>query len=342
LSDILQTEIVGRGLRAGLVVWLDHPASQLADLAVQAEDAGFADVWVPDHYFLRDVYVTQALMAERTRRIGLGTGVAAVQLRHPALIASSAATIDELSGGRALIGIGPGGFEFPTQFGLRPPSPLLLMRDSVQVIRQLLAGGADHEGDAVRAVGSQLGWDARSIPIYTSGRGPRMIELAGELADGVIVHGLNPAFIDYVRAHLKEGAERAERPDGACVISVMLDVEIDDDEGDAIERLRPRCKIMAGGSYTDELIPVYGLDPGDVARLRAAVSGADADAGTLVTEAMVRTFAIGGSVSTIATGLTQLRDLGVGHVILKLGEGEPETTARQIELIRPAIDDLRA
>jgi 5,10-methylenetetrahydromethanopterin reductase len=326
-------------MRTGLVVWLDHPASQLADLAVRAEDAGFADVWVPDHYFLRDAYVAHALMAERTRRIGLGTGVAAVQLRHPALIASSAATIDELSAGRALIGIGPGGFEFPTQFGLRPPSPLTLMRDSVQVIRQLLSGGSDHEGDAVRAVGSKLGWGARPIPIYTSGRGPKMIELAGELADGVIVHGLNPAFIDYVRTHVATGASRAGRPEGACVLSVMLDVEIDDDEGAAIERLKPRCKIMAGGSYTDELIPVYGLDADEVARLRAAVSARSADAGALVTERMVRTFAIGGPVRSITAGLAQLEDLGVGHVILKLGEGDPTVTAEQIQLITPAIRD---
>ena len=323
-------------------MWLDRPASELADLAARAEDAGFADVWVPDHYFLRDAYVAQALMAERTRRIGLGTGVAAVQLRHPALIASSAATIDELSGGRALIGIGPGGFEFPTQFGLRPTSPVTLMRDSVHVIRQLLAGGADHDGDAVQAIGSQLGWDAPPIPIYTSGRGPRMIELAGELADGVIVHGLNAAFIDYVREHLRTGASRAGRDESACVISVMLDVEIDDEEDAAIKRLAPRCKIMAGGSYTDELIPVYGLDPDDVARLRAAVSGGAGDAGSLVTEPMVRTFAIGGSVSTLAAGLAQLRDLGVKHVILKLGEGDPERAAHQIELIRPAIEELRA
>jgi 5,10-methylenetetrahydromethanopterin reductase len=327
-------------MRAGIVVWLDHPSAQLADLATGAEDAGFSDVWLPDHYFLRDVYVTQALMAERTTRIGLGTGIAAVQLRHPALIASSAATIDELSGGRALIGIGPGGFEFPVQFGMRPQSPLSLMRDSIGIIRGLLSGRSDHRGRTLSASGAELGWGTRAIPIYTSGRGPRMIELAGELADGVIVHGLNPEFIEYVREHVEQGASRAGRRSADCGISIMLDVEIDDDEAAAIERLKPRCKIMAGGSYTDELIPVYGLDPDDVERLRAAVSGGDPDAGALVTEPMARTFALGGSVSTIAKGLAELRELGVDHVILKLGEGAPSATAAQLKLIAPAIEEI--
>jgi 5,10-methylenetetrahydromethanopterin reductase len=323
-----------------MVVWLDGPAADLAGLATRAEDAGFADLWLPDHYFLRDVYATQALMAERTQRIRLGTGVAAVQLRHPALIASAAATIDELSGGRAVIGIGPGGFEFPAQFRMRPQSPLALLRDSIAIIRGLLAGGADHVGTQLTATGAKLSWKPRQIPIAISARGPRMLELAGELADGVIVHGLSRAFLAYVRGHVAEGADRAGRDPSACEICVMLDVEIDDDEAVAIERLKPRCRIMAGGSYTDELIPVYDLDPVEVARLRAAVSSGDPGAGALVTGSMVRTFALGGPVDVIREGLMALRDLGVARAILKLGEGDPATTASQVERIRPALDGL--
>jgi 5,10-methylenetetrahydromethanopterin reductase len=327
-------------MRAGISVWLDRPVAELAELARFAEDAGFADVWLPDHYFLRDVYVAQALMAERTTRIGLGTGVAAVQLRHPALIASSAATLNELSGGRALIGIGPGGFEFPAQLGMRPDSPLSLMRDSISIIRALLAGDANHTGRALTASGARLGWRPGPIPIFISGRGPRMIELAGELADGVIVHGLGPRFLRYVREHVARGATRSGRDPDTCAISIMLDVQINESEADAIELLRPRCMIMAGGSYTDELIPVYGLDPDDVHRLRSAVSSGDPDAGALVTEQMVRAFAIGGSVSTIQDGLAGLRDQGVTNVILKLGEGTPDATASQIELMKPVISEL--
>jgi 5,10-methylenetetrahydromethanopterin reductase len=326
-------------MRAGIAVWLDRPLVELAGLASIAEESGFADLWVPDHYFLRDAYMAQVLMAEQTSRIGLGTAVAAVQLRHPALIASSAATLHELSQGRSLIGIGPGGFEFPTQLRMHPPSPMSLMRDAIAIIRGLLAGGVDHDGRSFAASHAKLGWQPSPIPILISGRGPRMLELAGETADGVIVHGFNPGFLEYVRAHVAHGADRGGRDASSCVITVMLDVEVAGTVAEAVDHLRPRCTIMAGGSYTDELISIYELDPDEVARLRTAVSAGDPAAGTLVSERMVHTFALGGPVSTIRDGLALLRDRGVDHVILKLG-GTPSGTAEQIELLRPVIEEV--
>ena len=74
----------------GLMIWIDEPVSALTEFAVEAEKSGFRELWFPDHYFLRDVYITMASIAQRTKTIRLGTAVAAVQLRHPALIASSA------------------------------------------------------------------------------------------------------------------------------------------------------------------------------------------------------------------------------------------------------------
>jgi 5,10-methylenetetrahydromethanopterin reductase len=130
-------------MQAGLSIWLDRPVTEAADMAVAAEQAGFADVWVPDHYFLRDVYAAQAVMAERTSTVRLGTAVAAALLRHPSLLASSTATIDELSGGRAILGLGTGGFEFPSQLDLRVASPLALVKESVLIARELFDGGSE-------------------------------------------------------------------------------------------------------------------------------------------------------------------------------------------------------
>ena len=184
----------------GLAIWLDQPLDEIAELAVAAENAGFSDVWLPDHYFLRDVYAAQALIASRTTRLRLATGIAAIQLRHPALIASSAATIAECSGGRAVIGIGPGGHEFPSQLHMRPNSPLTMLREAVAIIRQLGSGRASFRGQYFSAEGSELGWRIEPPPIYLSARGPRMLELAGEIADGVIIHGVHRDFLEYARA----------------------------------------------------------------------------------------------------------------------------------------------
>lgn len=324
-------------MKYGLAIWLDQPLNSLADLAVVAEDAGFADVWLPDHYFLRDVYVAQALIAARTRSLRLATGVAAIQLRHPALIASAAATIAECSGGRAVIGIGPGGHEFPSQFGMRPKSPLSMLRESVEIIRQLSSGPARFRGTYFSADGSALGWRIDPPPIYLSARGPRMLELAGEIADGVIIHGVQRDFLDYARARVANGAERAGRGPQECRIAVMLDVEVGHDEAATLDRLRPRCTLMAGGSYADELIPVYGFDPAAVATLRAALNDPDVREAGYVTDDMVRAFAFGGTLETVAARLGELGQLGVDLAILKLDQSNLRATRAVLETLGPII-----
>ena len=279
----------------GLMIWIDEPVTALIELAKVAEKSGFGELWFPDHYFLRDVYVTMASIAQSTQTIRLGTAVAAVQLRHPALIASSAMTVDELSHGRSIIGIGPGGFEFSAQFGMEVSSPLTLLREAVTIIHDVLAGGSKFKGKYFTAQGSKFSYPSRQIPIHLSARGPKMKELAGELADGVLIHGLNQEYIQFVKERILIGSQRAGRPANACEIGPIIDVEIDEDEAVAFERLRPRLRIMAGGTWSDSLIPIYNLDPQAVATLKAAVSSGMPDVTHLITDEMVRVFGIAGS-----------------------------------------------
>lgn len=324
-------------MKYGLAIWLDQPLDATTDLAVAAEDAGFSDVWLPDHYFLRDVYAAQALIAARTTTLRLATGVAAVQLRHPALVAGSAATIAECSGGRAVIGIGPGGHEFGSQFGMRPRSPLTMLREAVAIIRQLTAGRAGVRGEYFSADGSELGWRVDPPPIYLSARGPRMLELAGEIADGVIIHGVQQDFLGYARARVAHGADRVGRDPAACRIAVMLDVEVDGDEAAAIDRLRPRCTLMAGGSYADELIPVYGFDPAAVATLRSALGDPDVAEADYVTDDMVGAFALGGTPPAVAARLGELDRVGVDLAILKLDQSHLPATRAALEALGPIV-----
>lgn len=325
----------------GVMIWLDRPSAEAPELAVAAEKAGFDEIWLADHYFLRDVFVSLALMAQQTQRVRLGTAVAAVQLRHPALLASSMATIDELAEGRAVLGIGPGGHEFAAQFAMRPKSPLTMMRDATAIIESLLRGKANYEGRYFTAVEAQLGWKTRAIPVHMAARGPRMTELAGEIADGVLVHGINKGYIDYVQERLSTGAARAERPADQAEIGVILDVDVDDDVQASRKRLRPRLRIVAGGAWSDSLIPVYGLDPEAVATLKAAVSAEDPNASTLITERMIDVFGIAGPHGMVVERLQELRDSGVERIVLKY-EGSPEETMEQFQRMKPVIKELRA
>jgi 5,10-methylenetetrahydromethanopterin reductase len=316
----------------GLSVWLDRPARDCAAVAVAAEAAGFSTLWVPDHYFLRDSFVALALAAVQTTHIRLGTAVASPLLRHPALLASSFGTLQELSGGRAVAGIGTGGSEFPSQLDLQIRQPLAVVRESVEIVRALLIGDARVQGRVFSAIGASLGWQPGSMPVYLAARGPKMLELSGEIADGVITHGLAPSHLDFALARIKAGAAAANRPGKGSDLVLMFDFELDEDRDAAVQRLRRRCMFMVGGSYAEELIPLYGLDPEQVRPIRAAVSqGEFQTAVDLITPEMVEAFAAAGDEQTLHDTLELLASRGVDGVILSLGGPSLEEALARIE-----------
>jgi 5,10-methylenetetrahydromethanopterin reductase len=324
-------------MKAGVAIWLDWPLPDCVEVAIAAEAAGFSDVWLPDHYFLRDAYAAQALIAERTSRIRLGTAVVSPLLRHPVLLVSSASTINELSGGRAIMGVGVGGFEFPTQLMMKLDRPLSIAREAVRIIRELPKGETDIQGHVFSAVGAKLVWDGGQFPVYMAARGPKMLELAGEIADGVITHGLTQSYIEFCLERIRTGAEKAGRDPGDCERVLMFEVEMQEDIRAAVDHLKPRATIMAGGEYAESLIPVFGLDPAQVMPLRAAVRARDPDAGRLVTDEMVHAFCVAGSPERLASRLQEMADAGVGRVILVFRGDNPDDTAVKMELVGKAI-----
>jgi 5,10-methylenetetrahydromethanopterin reductase len=325
----------------GLSIWLDNPVTDYVRVAIEAESAGFADVWLPDHYFLRDVVAAQALIAASTKRIRLGTSVLGAPLRHPALVASSAATIDEIAGGgRVIVGLGTGGYEFPSHLHLKPKSPMSMLREAVAIIHGVMDGGADVDGTYFSASDAKLIWQPERVPIYLAARGPKMLELAGEIADGAIVHGVSPSYLGYVEGQLRTGAERVGRDPAACEPVLLLDVEIDDDVDAALERLRGRTVVMAGGSYSDAMIPRYGLDPDEVARLRAAIADPATEPSRFVTDDMVRAFCLVGPLDQVTAQLAELREFGFRRIIVKLGEGNPERTREMVRAFSSVIEEV--
>ena len=318
-------------MKFGTSVWLDRPARHTAAIAAAAEKAGFDTLWVPDHYFLRDSFVALVLAAEATSRIQLGTSVVSPLLRHPTLLASSFATVHEVSGGRAIVGIGTGGAEFPRQLGLPIKRSLSLVRETVEIIKALSVGRADIAGNHFEISGAELGWCPGVMPVYLAARGPKMLELSGQIADGVITHGLAPSHITFVSERVSAGEKKADRR-GRCGITLMFDYEYDEDREAALDRLRPRCTYVVGGSYTESLIPVYGLVPDEVNPIRRAVTAGNLKAATnLITPQMVEAFSVGGPEDTLLERLAELADLGVSAVILSLGGDTVEESVARIE-----------
>lgn len=184
------------------------PIPELAEFAARAEDAGLGGVGVPDHHHTgRDAYLALAAMALRTRGLTLYPATSNVVTRHPLVSAALANSLDELAPGRAMLTVAPG-FLSVEKAG-EPQARRARLREIVLTLRGLLAdGAADHDGHPLELF-NRPPTGSRVIVLAS---GPKLLELAGEVADGVMMLvGLDPAGVEAARAHVRRGAERAGR-----------------------------------------------------------------------------------------------------------------------------------
>ncbi len=255
----------------------------MADVVARCEDAGFDGVGVHDHpHSGRDAYLVLALAAERTRRIRLYPATSSPIVRHPVLLASLANSLDELAPGRVCLTVAPG-FLSARSVG-QSRATVDAMRTAVVALRRLLAGEAVAFGDPPSRL-RNLG--PAPPPVYLLAAGPRMVELAGEVADGAfLMVGLHRDAVAAARGHLEAGARRAARSlDGfRTVFIVTLALE----ESLAAARRWPREWFAPGHSWLtypsganlywlrQAGLPVPdGLAPGDVSEdLAARISDA--------------------------------------------------------------------
>jgi len=206
-------------IRFGLRLPACEPAREIGRQAAAAEAAGFDSVWVPDSQLLwRDAWVTLSAVAMATSKITIGVGVTTPVTRHPTATACAITSLNELSGGRAILGIGQGDSSVRL-IGLKP-SKIAEMRAAIETIRGLGAGRwMDLSGRKMRMKSAE-GLTA-AAPIYLAASGPKMLQLAGEVADGaLLLAGVDAVNLDYAIGNVRTGAERAGRP--ISDIDVML------------------------------------------------------------------------------------------------------------------------
>ncbi len=208
-----------------------EPIGRFAELASRAEELGFDAAWVADsQLYTKDVYAALTLAAAATRSIRLGPGVTNPVTRHPTVTANALAALNEVGGGRALLGLGAGDAAvFP--LGLRP-ARVAEMRVAVETLRGLARGEP--------AAGPGIASGGTPYPIFVSASQPRMLRLAGEVADGVILMGAADAGLarwqlDHVAAGV---AERGRRP-GEVAVDLWLTVSLREDRAQALRDVRP-------------------------------------------------------------------------------------------------------
>ncbi len=227
-----------------------------------AEHLGFESVWVTQLPDARDAAVVLAAYGAATSQIGLGTSVLPIYTRHPTAMAQMAATLDEQSGGRFRLGLGISHqVTVEGMWGLNLRAPVAAMREYVTIVRSSLRdGGANYEGLQFSARWSYSGPRRPDLPILLAALNPRMLELAGELADGVLLWMCSPAYIrDRVIPCLRAGRARSGRGmEGFEVVAaVPVCLTADPQQGRAI--FRKTAAIYAGLPFYRKMLEASGF-----------------------------------------------------------------------------------
>ncbi|MDH3753120.1 MAG: LLM class flavin-dependent oxidoreductase [Acidimicrobiia bacterium] len=284
----------------------EAPIGEVVELAVLAERLGYARCWVYDEGLVtRDVYVTLAAIAGRTDRISLGPGITNPYVRHPGATAAAVASLDELSAGRAFLGLGAGGGLTLGPLGIERDRPLTAVREMIDTLRRLFAGErVDHRGHTFSFENAALPYGRPDIEIHLAGRGPKMTALGGERADGFSLSYIHKSVLgDHARS-LRLAA--GDRP---FLISYSTMVATTDQ---AIEDARAQLTFRLVDSPPD-VKQLIGMTDEDTAALRAALAdGGPRAAAAHVRPEWVTDFVIVGSPAECARELKEL--MSANHI----------------------------
>ena len=312
-----------------LAFWKNYDRKLYLRAAKLADELGYDSFWVPEAWGY-ETFPLLTEMALATKRIKLGTGIVNVFSRSPGLLAMSAATIDEISEGRFILGIGTSGQKVIEGFHGRPfEKPLTQTRDVIRVVRTLLAGGLLHDAGAenaqYRPFALEMKPTRKSIPIYVAALKQKAIESIGELADGWI-----PTFWPYQRlsegrAWIATGAARAGRDPSTIVTAPFTTVLPLGLEAGAMMAKKIISFYLGGmGEYYPELLSRFGFAE-DVKKIAGLYQdkATRAQAAAAVPDAMIEALTISGDPAHCVEELRRRRTFGVDLPILNLPNDMP-------------------
>lgn len=288
-------------MRFGLVHLPTEPHGSLAVIR-EAEKLGFDTAWVPDQNFHPDAFALLAAAAMQTERVSLGLGVANPFSIHPAITARAAATIQALANGRLILGYGTGNRrEYLTPLGHEFTRAVERCRDGLQIMGTLLKNEeVRYRSDLFVADGVRLKFTTRPTSLYVSGIGPRILRLAGAVADGVIINFATPPGLSYGMREVRAGAAEAGRSVEGMPLVAWVTCLVTRDRAAAYDRIRPFIAHTIAPT-SEDVLRAAGIPADVVGPLKNAYrEGGPAAASRYVTDAMCDTWAIIGEPAEVA------------------------------------------
>ncbi len=313
------------------------PAKRL-DFAREAEALGYTSLWIAE-VSGPDALVSLGALAVNTSTAELATGVIPIQIRTPGVLAMAFLTINELSGGRAIAGLGVSSPIIVERWhGASYRKPVTAMRECVAIMRQLFTEGrSKFEGEVYKSdfrLGMGLA-QKRPPKIYLAALNAPMLRLAGEVADGVLANYSPPDAVPAMIAQIREGAKKAGRNPAEVDVGIYIRMCITDQQDQAVDAFR---RELAGYAFVDsynKMFARYGLADEFAEVRRVWKEGRREDAPRAISEASARKIAMFGSAQAGRDFVAHFRAAGVTHpVVFPIGPGA--TTDRD------AVNTMRA
>lgn len=316
-------------LSFGITIKPDMPPARVVALTRRAERAGFDYGWIFDsHVLWLEPYPLLTMMALNTKHMRLGTCVTNPAVRDPTVTASALATLNLVSGGRMVLGIGRG--DSSRRVLGKKPTTLAELEAATERIRALATGRTVEDGNET----IRLDWAEGDLPVWIAGYGPKALQMAGRIADGVILQFADPHLIKWCLGFVREGAAAAGRDPASIQVMAAAPVWVSDDLAAAREHVRWFPALVS--NHVMDLIARYDPSalPAELTTYVRDRRGYDyhhhaevgSDNASFVADEVVDSFCVVGPVAEHLRRLRELADLGVHQFNIYLMSGDEEAT----------------
>ncbi len=278
------------------------PLFEIEAQAQAAEAGGASTLWIACHLFLRDPVTTAALALAATKKIKVALMAMSPYSIHPVYIAMAAASLDEKFAGRVILCLGSGAPADLKAAGIESPKPLVAIRESVKICRQLFAGEmADFEGQMFRVAGRRLANGGHHIPITIAASRPNMLKLAGKESDGVLISAAtSPPFVKTCLDQVGAGRK-------SCIVYTKLG---------SLDPIRRPIGFVLRGAHHAENVRLGGTNLDQAALAAAYASENWSEVDRLVNDDVVRRHTACGTPQQVRDKLDEYRSIGLDEIVL--------------------------
>lgn len=286
--------------------------------AILSENRGFKNLWITDHFGNRNVYVTLAAAAMYTNKITFGTGVTNPWMVNPVITAQAIATLNELAPGRVVLGIGAGDKTTLEAVGVEMGKPLAAVKETIEIFRKLTSGeSVAYQGEVFKTAGAKFNFKTKNkIPVYVGAQGPKMLEMAGRIGDGVLVNASHPSDVEYAVKMVSEGMRQANKQPSDVDIAAYTSFSVNEDVKKAVKAATPVVAFIVAGS-PPPVLEKHKIDLAKADELRAALKANDfGKAFAAVTPEMINAFSICGTPDMCIEKIAQLRKIGISQFVV--------------------------